>query len=300
MALADPTGARKRTTRKTKSTRDEDAFLYDFSLPSVTLSSAKDPKLPPDPAESHKSVTPLGVAQALTPQQPLSRDPASPDYLTQKIALVQAEREKLALELELLRLQREQPPPATPPSDQGSTAPTSTTRKKRTVDWPQDFTPGTSNNLDYDKLELAEFVAGYLAMIKTYDPPTTKLMLCHLELLMIKGISYTWNSVRSFHAHIAKQVELYRLEWSNTSEIRDRANIFFKHSDLRQAPPPRASSTPAPSSRRKQDAGQDTRGCKPWNYSGSCACEKEKESYPNQHKCRVCQQDHPMLHCPKR
>ena len=92
--------------------------------------------------------------------------------MTQKIALVQAEREKLALELELLRLQREQPPPATPPSDQGSTAPTSTTRKKRTVDWPQDFTPGTSNNLDYDKLELAEFVAGYLAMIKTYDPAT--------------------------------------------------------------------------------------------------------------------------------
>ena len=52
-------------------------------------------------------------------------------------------------------------------------------------------------------------------------------MLCHLELLMIKGISYTWSSVRSFHAHITKQVELYCLEWSNTSEIRDRANTFL-------------------------------------------------------------------------
>ena len=108
MAQADPTGARKRTTRKTKSTRDEDTFVYDFSLPSVTLSLAKDPKLPPDPVESHKSGTPLGVAQAPTPQQPLSRDPASPGYLTQKISLVQAEREKLALKLELLRLKREQ------------------------------------------------------------------------------------------------------------------------------------------------------------------------------------------------
>ena len=110
MAHADPAGARKkRTTRKTKSTRDEDAFLYDLSLPTVPLSSALDPKLPPDPVESHKSGTPLGAAQALTPQQLRTGDPASPDYLTQRISLVQAEREKLALELELLRLKREQP-----------------------------------------------------------------------------------------------------------------------------------------------------------------------------------------------
>ena len=119
MAHADPAGARKRTTRKTKSTRDEDAFLYDLSLPTVPLSSALDPKLPPDPVESHKSGTPSGAAQALTPQQLRTGDPASPDYLTQRISLVQAEREKLALELELLRLKREQPSPATPPSDQG-------------------------------------------------------------------------------------------------------------------------------------------------------------------------------------
>ena len=64
-------------------------------------------------------------------------------------------------------------------------------------------------------------------MIKKYDPVTTKLMLCHLELLMIKGTSYTWSSVCSFHAHIAKQVDLYRLEWSNTSEIRDHVNTLF-------------------------------------------------------------------------
>ena len=146
MAHADPAGARKRTTRKTKLTRDEDAF-HDLSLPTVPLSSALDPKLPPDPVESHKSGTPLGAAQALTPQQLRTGDPASPDYLTQRISLVQAEREKLALELELLRSKREQPSPATPPSDQGLIAPTFTTRKKRTVNWPQDFTPGTSPTL---------------------------------------------------------------------------------------------------------------------------------------------------------
>ena len=78
-------------------------------------------------------------------------------------------------------------------------------------------------------------------MIKTYDPVTTKLMLCHLELLMIKGTSYTWSRVRSFHAHIAKQVELSSLEWSNISEMLDHASTFSKHLDLHvgQAPPPR-------------------------------------------------------------
>jgi len=63
-------------------------------------------------------------------------------------------------------------------------------------------------------------------MIKTYDPVTTKLMLCHLELLMIKGTSYTWSCVRLFHAHIAKQVELSSLEWSNISEMLDHASTF--------------------------------------------------------------------------
>ena len=63
-------------------------------------------------------------------------------------------------------------------------------------------------------------------MIKTYDPATTKLVLCSLEL-MIKGTSYTWSSACSFHAHIAKQVELYCLEWSNTSEIRHRETLFL-------------------------------------------------------------------------
>ena len=108
----------------------EDAFLYDLSLPTVPLSSALDPKLPPDPVESHKSATPSGAAQALTPQQLRTGDPASPDYLTQRISLVQAEHEKLALELQLLRLKREQPSPATPPSE-SRTKPATGTRSVR-------------------------------------------------------------------------------------------------------------------------------------------------------------------------
>ena len=68
-------------------------------------------------------------------------------------------------------------------------------KEKRHVDWPQDFSPGMSTNVKYDKLDLAEFVAGYLSMMKTYDPEATKFMLSHLELLMIKGTSYSWSSL---------------------------------------------------------------------------------------------------------
>jgi len=302
MAQAASSGTTKRATRKTKSTHNED-FLYNFGLPSVPLASVMD-QSPSLTGDTKTMETPLPGIEALASQQkPLLDDQASTqnDLLAQRIILVQAEREKLALELELLRLKHAQPPMLTPSAtDTRTSAVAAATKKKCHVDWPQDFSPGMSTNVDYDKLDLAEFVAGYLSMIKTYDPEATKFMLSHLELLMIKGSSYSWSSVRSFHTHIAKQVELYRLEWSDTAEIRDRANTFFKHSDLRTAPASRVTATPPSTTRSKQDGGQETHGCKQWNYTSSCTCEKDKDTYAAQHKCRVCTQDHPMLHYPKR
>ena len=44
---------------------------------------------------------------------------------------------------------------------------------------------------------------------------------------MLKGISYTRTSVRSFDAPITKHVELYRLEWSDVAGICDQASTFF-------------------------------------------------------------------------
>ena len=49
-------------------------------------------------------------------------------------------------------------------------------------------------------------------MIKTYDAKLKEAFLVHLELLMIKAISYSWSSVRAFHKFVAKQVEQRRLE----------------------------------------------------------------------------------------
>ena len=135
----------------------------------------------------------------------------------------------MALELELLCLKQSQlsTTPKTQSADLGTSASVSVARKKRHVDWPQHFCSGTSTTVDYDKLDLAGFVAGYLAMIKTYEPETFKFALSQIELLMLKGISFTWSSVRSFRANVKKQVELYRLEWNDAADICDRASTFF-------------------------------------------------------------------------
>lgn len=190
--------------------------------------------------DTEKAEKPLTGIKAFPSLQKLLLDNQAPtqnDQLAQRIILVRAEREKLALKLELLCLKHAQPPTLMPSiTDTGTSAAAAATKKKRHVDWPQDFSPGMSMNVEYHKLDLAEFVAGYLSMIKTYNHEVTKFMLSHLELLLIKGTSYSWGSVRSFHAHTAKQVELYRSEWSDTAEIHDRANTFFKHSDLLQHP----------------------------------------------------------------
>ena len=61
-------------------------------------------------------------------------------------------------------------------------------------------------------------------MVKSYNAPLKSAMLDLLELLMAKASSYSWSSVRSFHGHIAKQVELRRLEWTSLSQIHEKAN----------------------------------------------------------------------------
>ena len=88
---------------------------------------------------------------------------------------------------------------------------------------------------------------------------------------MLKGTSYTWSSVSSFHAHITKQVELYRLEWSDVAGICDRASTF-----LRPPAISRTTSSPAPLTRAKLDSSQENRGCRQWNYTALAVVIRKK------------------------
>ena len=60
-------------------------------------------------------------------------------------------------------------------------------RVNRYIDWPQHFVPSIQG--EYDKLNLPEFVLGFLIMIKTYDVKLKEAFLAPLELLMVKAVS---------------------------------------------------------------------------------------------------------------
>ena len=161
--------------------------------------------------------------------------PSSTRDLELQLHLTEAQNQKLALELEVLRLRRADGSPDANTANSCTQPAAAKTRKKRTVDWPHEFAPGNFCSGDYDKLELPDFVKGFLSMIKSYDVPLESAMLELLELLMPKASSYSWSSVCSFHGYITKQVELWHLEWTSLSEIREKANTYFKHSDLRSS-----------------------------------------------------------------
>ena len=96
MAHAEPTEAIRRSSH-------EEAFLYDFGLPLIDNTEQKHQK-----QESKHADTPL---KPKAPIQKSSRDQLfdDPGLLALKITIFPAERENLALELELLCLKQSQP-----------------------------------------------------------------------------------------------------------------------------------------------------------------------------------------------
>ena len=135
-------------------------------------------------------------------------------------------------------------------------------------------------------------------------------MLDYLELLMLKPSSYSGPSVRDFLLHPAKQIELRCLEWTSSPEIRNKAVMFFKLSDLKLSQTKTSSGAtsanfqsfyfqPRSPSTTKPDMEKD---CRLWNLDyDSCSCHKSNShAFNAHHKCRMCTKEHPMLHCPKR
>jgi len=150
-------------------------------------------------------------------------------------------------------------------------------------------------SVDYDKFELPQFVAGFLAMIKPYDTAKKSSMLNYLELLMPKASSYSWSNVQAFHSHIARQIELWRLDWTSSDEIRDKAITFSKHSDLRSSQHYTNASMvsfphQAPFSQQCSSAKSEAdKSCHEWNYYGSCSCDKSNlEAFNAHQKRRIC------------
>ena len=224
----------RRSTRQKSSNKDAD-FLYpelpgewqDFNFPDEEFLQPVITKQ--GAAEAEKGLPPAHCASSATADH---IRPSSTRDLELEICLTEAQNQKLALELKVLQLRRADGSADVNTENFGMQPTSKKTCKKRTVDWPHEFAPGNFSSVDYDKLKLPDFVGGFLSMIKSYDTPLKSAMLELLELLMAKASSYSWSSVRSFHGHIAKQVELSRFKWTSLSEIPEKANTYFKHSDL--------------------------------------------------------------------
>ena len=120
------------------------------------------------------------ITQSPSTHHQLPQPSASPERdIQHEIRLEELRKEQLALAVQLVRL-RHAPSSSSdcePGEKRSSSVSAGAIRKKRAVDWPHEFAPGTSNSIDSDKIDLPQFVAGFLAMIKTYDIAKKCVML---------------------------------------------------------------------------------------------------------------------------
>ena len=169
-------------------------------------------------------------------------------------------------------------------------------RKKAGASLPNNFLFSPKGTVDYDKLELAEFVCGYLEFCKEQPESSKASLLKHLHLLMERAITYSWSSVRNFHLSVNNAIEQGRLSWQSYESIRERAQTFFTHQDLRSNLPTSSRNGSIPARGKAKDLL-----CREWNYTGKCSCAISDASYKAVHRCRVCDSpDHAMLTCAKR
>ena len=94
---------------------------------------------------------------------------------------------------------------------------------------PEQFVPSyySSHELKYDDLTLEQFLQGYTVLLQ--DPSMSKVeqrgRLRLLHDLFIKLPLYKWSVIRSYHAAVARLIELNRRTWD--SDYSDVKEMFF-------------------------------------------------------------------------
>ncbi len=83
--------------------------------------------------------------------------------------------------------------------------------------------------LDFEKLELADFVAGYIAMIKPYEATRKEVML--LNLLMLKASSYIHGRAHEVLTHTL-QKRSSCVAWNSTMPYRFGTQLRFSLNTL--------------------------------------------------------------------
>ena len=313
---------------------DKDEFLYDLDNltqmmeTSKILDSYETTGARPKKAKAKRTSS---KATGESKAKPSSDTPPEPS-ITASLELEKLKNQNLKLQLEIrkaeLELARLKERPSTEPSSTAMDAqspcllenaitstpaqssmttglPTLTQlrdKKKPGATLPHNYVFSSKGTLTYESLDIPDFIYGFLEFYKEQSPTCKQALLKHLQLLMERAATYTWPSVRSFHLAIATAVEQGRLSWTSSEAIRERAQTFFSHQDLRTQPRPTSSQRQiSQTSLPRGNRAQKESLCRDWNYTGKCSCPTAGATYSTTHRCRVCDSsDHPMLHCAKR
>ena len=128
-------------------------------------------------------------------------------------------------------------------------------------------------------------------MVKIY-PQVQDDSHAHLQLVMEKAMTYSWESIKNFQFSYNFLYDQGRMSWRQREFINGKASTFFMHGDFRNK---QHASVPA------QRLKDHDHYCKQWNYFGICGCVTSNAAFKNNHKCKVCEgNEHAMLYCAKR
>ena len=79
--------------------------------------------------------------------------------------------------------------------------------------------------LEYHSLSISEFICGHLEMVKLC-PQFQDDSYAHLQLLMEKAMTYSWESVKNFHFSCNFLFDQGRMPWQQREIITGNASTF--------------------------------------------------------------------------
>ena len=197
------------------------ATKTDNALPFTGTSPATGP---PDTAKRVLLPLPGGIPKLVkSKSSETSKTPqtATLDTVAPQNQALELEIRKLELQLELAKLAQatlDSVPTAT--SDNSSKLLGDVKAPQKThfpQPWPHIFAPGEPKL--YSDLSLAEYWAGYIAILQQYPDGSNCFPSGHFHELMVLACSYQWSAVRAYHYKVLQSIEMGLVRWGDSFEL---------------------------------------------------------------------------------
>ena len=104
--------------------------------------------------------------------------------------------------------------------------------------WPHSFLKlhYVAKEKKYDDLTLAEFCAGYIAIMKICKPSHKKARMDHFEELMYHATTKPWKSVLNYHAACLLEIERGDLRWGSNFQLHGLHNTILTNTGSNSNP----------------------------------------------------------------